>query len=461
MLSDKGCERAVLSGICKYGIEGFLEVCDIINASVFTEIKNQLIYDCLEHIFTMDRKTVDIPGIFSAANSLKYEQQVCQKAEDQAFIRSLFNFPIELENLRQYAIKIVNLSIARSLQAKLQKSYKELEDITGEEGTDKILEIAEGPYSATIKELVTTESGGDIGDDIDKYVEDRLANPVKNIGIPTPFPIFNSVIGDGLRIGVHLVASRFKVGKSSFAKEIGLHIAKNLKIPVLYVDTEMQESEQKDRILASLAELDLRKVEKGLLNHAEQDKLRFAAKEMKGIRLKHERVSGKSFKEILAIMRRWINHKVGYDENGVPNPHVIIYDYFKLMDTGDLKNMQEYQAIGFQIAGLHDFCAEYKTPILSFVQINRDGLSKDTTDVIAQSDRLGWNCISLSLWKRKTPEEKGHDGARNGTHKLIPLEGRFMNKLDDGDHINYFFDESKSKITELKRKYESESTDSQ
>ena len=113
-----------------------------------------------------------------------------------------------------------------------------------------------------------------------------------------------------------------------------------------------------------------------------------------------------------------------------------------------LKNMQEYQAMGFQIAALHDFCAEYKTPVLSFVQINRDGIGRDTTDVIAQSDRLGWNAISVCLWKRKTSEEKGQDGAKNGTHKLIPLEGRFMSKLDDGNWINFHFDESKSKITE-------------
>lgn len=458
MLGDKGCERAVLAGICQYGIEGFLEVSDIITTGVFTDIKNQLIYHCLEHVFVMDRKTVDIPGIFSAANSLKYEKQICVDTDDQVFIRSLFNFPIQISNLRQYAIKIVNLSIARSLQARLQKSYKELEDITGDESTDKILEIAEAPYSELVKELINTDESGDIGENIEEYVENKINNPITNIGIPTPFPIFNSVIGDGLRTGVHLVASRFKVGKSSFAKEIGLHVARNLDIPILYVDTEMQESEQRDRVLASLAEIDLRKVEKGNFNQQEKDKMRYVASQLKSIKFKHQRVSGKPFKEILAMMRRWINHKVGYGDDGNPNPHLIIYDYFKLMDTGDLKNMQEYQAIGFQISALHDFCAEYKTPILSFVQINRDGLTKDSTDVIAQSDRLGWNCISLSLWKRKTPEEKNQDGVKNGTHKLIPLEGRFMTKLDDGNHINFFFDEAKSKITELKTKYESQPT---
>jgi len=794
MLSDKGCERAVLSGICQYGAEGFFEVNDILDSSVFTDISNQIIFSCLEYLFAADIKKVDIPGIFSAANSLKFEKQICESKQNQEFIRSLFNFPIELSNLRSYAIKIVNLSIARNAQGKLQKAYRELEGVTGDEDTDKIIEITESPYSELMRELVRTEDGGDIGEDIEEYVKNKFDNPVKNVGIPSPFPIFNSVIGDGLRTGVHLVAARLKAlrygskvytktgpiniedckigqeiatptgfakidgvqdfqnkdiyrvyfkdgdyvdccedhiwsvtkahdrkkrevlkttkelinygiykngkknnryywnikmpepvlfedksvpidpyilgcligdgsfrnsitlsgndkeifdyfyenlkeykikveksncgcirinsfqnkirevglykvkarykfipkqyiynnietrleilrglmdtdgtcvvnprsknsrsifgttsiqlakdikeivcslgglcsikrvnqiykgkpylsysceirlenfnvfklkrkadrvtgrfykvkriiskiekvgvdntrcikvncpnelfltdnyivthntGKSTFAKEVGIHVAKNLKIPVLFIDSEMSTEEQKDRILASIAELDIRKVEKGGLSQAEKDKLIYSAKELKNIPFKHEKIAGKPFKEVLSLIRRWINHKVGYGDDGKANPHLVIYDYFKLMDVGDLKNAQEYQLMGFQIAALHDFCTENNTPVLSFVQINRDGINKESTDVIAQSDRLGWNAISLSIWKRKTPEEIGQN-PKAGTHKLVPLEGRFMSKLDPGDYINYYFDEAKSKITELKTRFQSESAD--
>lgn len=458
MLNDKGCERAVLAGICQYGSDGFFEVNDILESSVFTDISNQLIFYCLEYLFAADVKKIDIPGIFSAANSLKYEKQICESKENQEFIRALFNFPVELSNLRSYAIKIVNLSVARNAQGKLQKAYKELEGVTGDEDINKVIDITESPYSSLMKELVKTDDGGDIGESIEEYVQNKFDNPVKNIGIPSPFPIFNSVIGDGMRTGVHLCCARLKAGKSTFAKEIAIHVAKDLKIPVLWVDTEMNVEEQQDRILAGVSGLDIRKVEKGNLNQAEKEKLLYAAKELKNIPLKHEKVSGKSFSDILSVMRRWINYKVGYNEIGQRNPHFVVYDYFKLMDTGDLKNMQEYQAMGFQIAALHDFCTENNTPVLSFVQVNRDGINKESTDVIAQSDRLGWNAISLCIWKRKTPEEIGQN-PKAGTHKLIPLEGRFMSKLDPGDYINYYFDEAKSKITELKTRFQSESPD--
>lgn len=458
MLNDKGCERAVLAGICQYGSDCFFEVNDILESSVFTDISNQLIFNCLEHLFASDIKSIDIPGIFSAANSLRYEKQICESKANQEFIRSLFNFPVDKPNLRSYAIKIVNLSIARNAQGKLQRAYKDLEGITGEEDTDRIIEITESPFSELMKDLVRTEDGGDIGEDIEEYIQNKFDNPIQNIGIPSPYPIFNSIIGDGLRTGVHLVAARLKMGKSTFGKEIAIHVAKELKIPTIYLDSEMDSSEQKDRILAGLSNIDIRKVEKGNLSKAEKDILLHTAKELKNVPFKHERVAGKPFKEILSLLRRWINHRVGYNESGKTNPHLVIYDYFKLSDSSDLKDMQEYQAMGFQIAALHDFCREYDTPVLSFVQINRDGVTKESTDVIAQSDRLGWNCISLSIWKRKTPEEIGQN-PKGGTHKLIPLEGRFMSKLDPGDYINYYFDESKSKITELKTRFQSESPD--
>lgn len=453
MIFDKGSERAVLSGICQYGDKGYFEVCDIINESSFTDTKNKIIFNCLEYLFIHNIKKIDVAGLFSAANSLKYENDIFKTANDKSFIRALFNFPIKLDNLRHYAIKIVNLKIARDAKMKLDQASQDIDNITGDEEIYEILNIVESPYNNLIKDLIKTDNVENIGEDIDEYLDNKINHPIKNVGIPSPFPIFNSVIGDGFRTGVHLVCSRFKVGKSTFAKEIGIHIAHSLKIPVLYIDTEMSRDEQLDRILAGLSNINIRQIEKGQLNQQEIDKLKHIAKDVKSLNYKHERVSGKSFNEILSIMKRWINHTVGYGEDGKTNPHFIIYDYFKLMDTQDLNKMQEYQAMGFQIASLHDFCADNNTPILSFAQINREGINKDTTDVISQSDRLGWNCISLSLLKRKSQEEMGNEGHDNGTHKIIPLEGRFMQKLNDGDWINLFFDESKSKIKELNTRY--------
>ena len=177
-----------------------------------------------------------------------------------------------------------------------------------------------------------------------------------------------------------------------------------------------------------------------------------AAEKIKDIPFFHKNVSGRDFAFILAYIKRWVHKHVGFDENGKPNKHLIVYDYFKLMDQKSLKDASEYQLMGFQIAALHDFCMQYNTPVLSFVQTNRDGITKDGADVISQSDRLGWNAISLSILRRKTPEEVAVDGPHNGNAKIVPLEGRFMDRMDDGDYINVLIDGSIAKIKEISTK---------
>jgi hypothetical protein len=128
-------------------------------------------------------------------------------------------------------------------------------------------------------------------------------------------------------------------------------------------------------------------------------------KKLEKIPFYHRWVGGKAFEEISSIMRRWIYQNVGFNSEGKTNPHLIIYDYFKLMNDDNLGKMQEYQAIGFQISYLSDFCKKYNTPCLSFVQINRDGITKDTSDIISQSDRLLWLATSVAIFKRLTKDE--------------------------------------------------------
>ena len=447
MLSDKGSERAILAGVCQYGVDSYFDVVDILNTSCFSDIKNQVLWSVLEHLFSQNIKTIDVPILFSGFNSLKHEEQI-RTTQDQEYIRSLFNYPISVENVRPIAIKIVKLSLARKSQGYLKEAHDNIGKVSGDEEIEELFNLVELPYSKLLKDTNTTEDEGLIGEGIEEYIQNRISNPVENIGLPSPFPIFNKCIGDGLRTGVHLVASRFKAGKSTIGKTVGVHVAK-IDVPVLLIDSEMAKVEQLDRIIAEIANIDITRWEKGKINKQEEKQVREATNIIKSLPFTHKRVSGRPFKEILGIMRRWINHKVGYNDEGKTNPHLIIYDYFKLMDTNELNKMQEYQAMGFQIAAMHDFCMEFQTPVLAFVQTNRDGIAGDSTSVIAQSDRLGWNAVSISLWKRKTPEEIAMDHPKNGTNKMIPLEGRFMNKLDDGDYINFYFDGSRSIIKEL------------
>ena len=148
-------------------------------------------------------------------------------------------------------------------------------------------------------------------------------------------------------------------------------------------------------------------------------------------------------------MRRWLVKEVGLKEDGTANDCVIFYDYLKLMDSAGIsQDMKEYQVLGFMMTSLHNFAIRYKVPIVAFVQLNRDGITKESTDTASGSDRIIWLCSNFTIFKRKSDEEIAEDGPNNGNRKLVPLISRHGGGLDDNDYINCYMKGWCAKITE-------------
>jgi hypothetical protein len=125
------------------------------------------------------------------------------------------------------------------------------------------------------------------------------------------------------------------------------------------------------------------------------------------------------------------------------------------MDSAGMsQDMKEYQVLGFMMTALHNFATRYKVPVVAFIQLNRDGITKESTDTASGSDRIVWLCSNFSIFKRKTSEEIAEDGADNGNRKLVPLISRHGGGLDDNDYINCNMKGWCAKITEGKTKLE-------
>jgi len=217
------------------------------------------------------------------------------------------------------------------------------------------------------------------------------------------------------------------------------------------LDTEMSKEDHLNRMLANISGVEINKISTGKFaeNELEKEKVNKAAKSLKKIPYHYISIAGQPFESILSMMRKWIYQHVGFDENGKTNDCLIVYDYLKLMGSESITNaMQEYQVLGFQITKLHNFCVKYDVPCLSFVQLNRDGITKESTDVVSGSDRLIWLCTSFSIFKLKSDEEIAEDGISNGNRKLVPVVARHGSGLDDGDYISVKMFGSIGKIEE-------------
>jgi replicative DNA helicase len=457
LLENAASERAVLAGLCQYGLDVYLNI-DFVDTDHFHNSTNQLIFSCLKAIINNNIK-VDLTSILSAASDLGISEKINTK-DEIGFIRSLFNFPIHKENVSIHAAKIAKLKLARDLKQTLKVCSERLETINGEEDImDMISSIEEPILDATSSIYQSSNKSTEIiGSNIEEYITYLCDNPSDFAGIPTGFSRYDLAIGGGLRRKcVDLIAARPKIGKSMFGDAVALNVSKGLKIPVLMLDTEMSKEDHLNRMIANLSGVEINKISTGKFGQCELDKEKVykAAEELKSIPYHYISIAGQPFENIISIMRKWIYQYVGFNEDGSTKDCLIIYDYLKLMGSETINNsMQEYQVLGFQITKLHNFCVKYDVPCLSFVQLNRDGITKESTDVVSGSDRLIWLCTSFSIFKLKSDEEIAEDRQENGNRKLVPIVSRHGGGLDDGDYISMKMFGSIGKIEEGKTRNE-------
>lgn len=458
ILCDSAAERAVLAGICSYGENTYLDIADIIQETTFTVDSNGIIFKCLKHIFSQENKvSIDIPSIYSAAQELGLSH-ILNKKEEAQHLKAIMDFPVSEDNVRKFAAKIRKLEIARLLRKQLENTQDKILEVTGNEPISSIIGIAEDSIFNFTSLLNDTDTGPEqIGSNIEDYIKDLIENKVDQVGIPTGFPIYDQAIGGGLRKGtINVIGARPKTGKTLLSDNMGYNVAK-LGIPALNMDTEMNKEDHIHRLLAMIAEIEINNIETGKFADTPEknNKINNAAEKLKQCKLYHKSIAGKSFEDQLAIMRRWLVKEVGLNDDGTAKDCVIFYDYLKLMDSAGIsQDLKEYQLLGFMMTSLHNFAVRYKVPIVAFIQLNRDGITKESTDSASGSDRIIWLCSNFSIFKRKSDEEIAEDGSENGNRKLIPLISRHGGGLDDNDYINCYMKGWCAKITEGRTRLE-------
>lgn len=435
MLQNTASERAVLAGLCKYGADALIDISPIITSECFTNPLNQVIYKCVEHSLSENEGT-DFASILASAKTLNLNEYL-DKSDGLQHLDAILNTPIRLENVTGHAGTIRKLSITRELQTTTQEIFKKLEEVTGDEPLSEIISIAEQP----IQDLAFTLAKDDdsnpqlLGEDIHEFLDSLKENPTEMAGISSGFIDYDIAIGGGFRPGcVDVVGARYKVGKSIFCDAVAVNVCKR-GIPVLVLDTEMSKKDHDVRIVSSLSGVLQDDIITGQFSGDKEMKVRQAADELKAMPYHYINIAGKKIGDTLSIARRWIHRHVGFNDQDQVNDCLIIYDYFKLGDGDALgDHMKEYQALGFQMIKVHDFAVKYQVPFLTFAQLNKEGITKDTSDSIGGSDRIGQYATSISLLKTKSQEEIDSDGVGAGNRKLIVADARHGHG-SDGDYV--------------------------
>lgn len=447
---DIEAEKAVIASLLNEGgYKVWLEISDILNNQAFIADTHNLVYRCVDHLFKKhtDIDKVQQPLLSSTAKELGFGDFFDNK-EEKKYLKEISSLSVDQSNVRPLAVRLRKLEVVRLIRESIKSADTQYNKITGDEKLVDLYNIIENRVSnlAQLIHGLDVKGPQPLFSGLRAYVEGRLANPIKVIGLSSGWDEYDKAIGGGLRAGtVNVIASRFGEGKTSVGENIGYNVA-NQNIRVLLLDTEMSEEERWPRDCAMVSGVSISEIERGDYgNNAEKvRKVREAMDKLEKCNYDYQNISGMEFDQVVAIMKHWIMTKVGLNSEGVANPCLIILDYLKIQSgTSITHNIAEYQALGLLTTAFVNFCQKYKVAGLTFAQVNREGLTSEESNIIAGSDRISWFASSVAFMKSQSEEEIGKQKEKGITDlydkKLIILKARHGPGLDRDNYIHLRF----------------------
>ncbi len=355
-----------------------------------------------------------------------YTNSFMLKTDGMEQVRSIENLNVDSRQFPQY----LNMVVDRALRV---TAYRRARQVQG----DVLNMQSQAVKATTDAEVEFSRISMMSGDDEDRMsplwhgekfsrikAELNRTYPNQNLfNVACPeFPFWMRLMNGGFaRRGLTFVCARPKVGKSTLLLDVAIKMAVRANVPVLYLDTEMSKEELYQRALSNLS---------GLLEHrlsngdhlGDQTRVEEFRSVLRSVPFIYKNIAGKPIQYAIALIRQFRSHYVPMQSRVVPStgkvyefpgPCLVVYDWLKIPDAGDLKEAAEYQLLGFQASALKDAANRLNIPILAAAQNNRAAVGiKDSDDweemaesFVSGSDRLAQFCSMLCILRNLNNRE--------------------------------------------------------
>ncbi len=258
-------ERSLL-GCLMLDKNAIIKVADFLTPKDFYKGIHQEVYLACQELFEKG-EPIDL---LSLSNRLKEKGQL-EAIGGNSYLTELINSVPTASHVLSYA-KIVQRK--RTLRDLIEASheigvlgYNETEDVDVlvDQAEKRIFSIAQKSLSQRF--LPVKETLEDAFERIDKLSKREAGLR----GLPTGFVDLDNILAGLQKSDLIILASRPTLGKSSLALNIASNIAINEKIPVGIFSLEMSKDQMVDRLIASLANVDLWRLRTGRLSSTGDD----------------------------------------------------------------------------------------------------------------------------------------------------------------------------------------------
>ena len=440
-----GAERAILSILLKHP-DKFFTINDVLTQADFVNTGAALIFDIIRDLIL-------------AGGDVKLDKHLIVAIAEQKGLDGFFHHTLNGElidavaeqnvnpsNFIQYVSAIKQASIKRALINTCEDLKDDIESHAGK--TVDLRNMVEGRILDSMRAIDTGEEDYQC---LANDFEDTILNFAElegEMGIDIGLPRWQEDVGYIRNGAITGVFASTKVGKSQLSMWAAYQTAIINRLPVLYLDTELQLRQQQMRLAGIMTGIPYSVIEKGRWkdNPEQTAKMKEAFVIIRNAPIFYKNIAGKSVHSVIPIIRKFVYKELGGPIIGDEGKGLVIYDYIKLMASTDIDRMQEYQLIGLLMSGLHDCGAHLNIPIMALGQLNKQ------EDIGIR--RIVENVDSATILRPKRPEEMEEDGPARGTHVLETRWARNGPGHGYNEWINLHFDKSCGQFREDKRSTE-------
>jgi len=308
------------------------------------------------------------PIDFISLTQLLEDRRVLEEVGGAGAITDLFTFVPTASNASYYLEilreKFLLREIIGACTEYASRAYDEQSDVPMllDEVEQKILAIGDDRFKAKIPEM--KELAMEALDAIEKMFQNRGALT----GHPTGFQGLDNMTS-GLHEGeMFVVAARPSMGKTAFAMNIAEHVAVEAGKPVAVYSLEMSTQQLMQRLLCSLAKVDMKKIRDGFIAKHDMTNLVQATEKLAKCKMFIDDTPGLSILELRARARRL------KDRHDI---QLIVIDYLQLLKSNTKRGQENRQVEVAEIsAGVKSLAKELKVPIIVLAQLNRNPESR-------------------------------------------------------------------------------------
>ena len=347
-------EQAVLGSIL-IDSRCITDVVGIVKPEDFYLQQNREIYEAIYTMFNFSQ-TIDPVTVLDKLKELGYYHD-----NSRDYILQLMEITPTAANVARYAAIVQEKSMLRGLN----QAATDIQQMVSEEvGTPaEMLESAEKKIYA-LRKGERGDSLEHIGTTLHK-VFDRLTELIQSDslipGLSTGLRDLDTRINGLNKSDLLLIAARPAMGKSAFALNIGVNVAKKYKKTVAIFNLEMSREQLAMRLLASEGFVELQKLATGKLSEDEWSKLCMASAALSQTDIRIDDNPSVTVADINAKCRR------------LDNLGLVIIDYLQLMQgSGYGKNSDNRVTVVGEISrSLKIMAKELDVPVICLSQLSR------------------------------------------------------------------------------------------